>query len=101
VLVSVSAVGGLAALRSSVLAQESSPAAVRSWQQWKAESERLNREKGPVARRRVTSDEPPAVILLRDYFVNVMVAVLAIISGVFAFLVIVLWSRLRGEGEAR
>jgi len=98
VLVSSAAVGGLAALRARVLAQESSPAAVESWQRWKAESERVSREGGPVSRRPVTSDEPPALILLRDYFANVVGAVMIIISGIFGFLLIVLWSRLRGFG---
>jgi hypothetical protein len=98
VLVSAAAVGGLMALRASVLAQESSPAAIESWQRWKAESQRSSREAGPVARRPVTSNEPPGLILLRDYFAKVAGAVLVIISGIFGFLVIVLWSRLRGGG---
>jgi len=92
-------------LRSSVLSQERTPADAESWQRWKAETERLSHERGANARRAVTTDEPPALILLRDYFSNVVLAVEAIIAGAFAFLVIVLWSRLRpvdgGGGRGR
>lgn len=104
-VVSAATLGGLFLLRSNVLSQETSPAAAESWQRWKAESERISHERGPIARRAVTTDEPPALILLRDYFRNVVLAVEAIIAGVFVFLVIVLWSRLRpvdgGAGRRR
>jgi hypothetical protein len=92
---SAAALAGLALLRSNVLSQETSPAAAESWQRWKAETERISHERGPIARRAVTTDEPPALILLRDYFGNVVMAVEAIVAGVFVFLVMVFWSRLR------
>lgn len=94
VVVGAAACGGLLVLRSSVLEQESTAAASKSWKQWKAETERISREQGPLVRRPVKSDEPPALILLRDYFGNIVAAVLTILAGVLVFVVIVLWSRL-------
>ncbi len=51
-------------LRSSMLARLSTPDARADWEQWRADTAKP----GPVARREPKSTEPPALVLLRDYY---------------------------------
>lgn len=87
---------GLSVLRDKIVASESSPQGIEQWRQWKAEGERLARQ---GVRRPVKSDRPPALVLMTDYYRSVVSSVLAIITGFFLFLVLVLWSRLRTPEE--
>jgi hypothetical protein len=54
----------LGVLRASVLARLGTPAAQAEWEQWRADATKP----GPVARREPKSNEPPALVLLRDYY---------------------------------
>jgi hypothetical protein len=51
-------------LRTSMLAQLSTPEAQADWEKWRADTTKP----GPVARREPKSTEPPALVLLRDYY---------------------------------
>jgi hypothetical protein len=86
------AVFGLFRLRENIIAKESTPAAIHEWQIWQEESNRLARESG---RKPVTANEPPALILLRDHFGPILGTVAVISTGLFAFILLVLWSRIR------
>ena len=78
--------GGLVWAREAVVESLGNPAALAEWREWKAASQRLSKEPGPVARRAAKSDEPPALILMRDNFVAILVVSLLIGSFLFAFL---------------
>jgi hypothetical protein len=65
-------------VRSRVLNEAKQPQTTKDWQDWKAAVERGEASLGPVARRPLKSDEPPAVVLMRDHF-----PALAIGCGVF------------------
>ena len=64
----------------------SAPEAKQAWGEWRGETERPPEPGLPVARRPVQSDEPPALILMRDHFPVIMGVTLLIGSFLFAFL---------------
>lgn len=51
-------------LRTQMLARLSTPEAKADWEKWRADTTKP----GPVARREPKSTEPPALVLLRDYY---------------------------------
>lgn len=51
-------------LRTSMLEKLSTPDAQTDWEKWRADTTKP----GPVARREPKSTEPPALVLLRDYY---------------------------------
>ena len=55
-------------LRTSTLASLDNAGAREDWQQWKADAAKTPQYRNPVARRPPQSDEPPALILMRDHF---------------------------------
>jgi hypothetical protein len=61
-------VGGMFALKQSVMTQYSTPKSISDWQTWRADVEQQQGGKGPVERRTPKSMEPPALVLMRDYF---------------------------------
>lgn len=66
------------------------PGELPKWQQWKAETERMSKASGPVQRRPVKTDEPPSLILMRDYFgviVAVSILVVTVLFGFVAFVI--------------
>lgn len=54
--------------RQKVLSDFSTPAAVAEWQAWRNDVAQEQANPGPVARRVPKSVEPPALVLMRDYF---------------------------------
>lgn len=79
----------LAYARRQVVARLSTAKARAEWQAWKAETEKQARSPGPVKRREVRSDEPPALVLLRDHFGTMLAMSLTVASCFFVFLMIV------------
>jgi hypothetical protein len=77
-------VAALVLARGRVLATLDTPEARRQWQNWKEETQR--KSAGPIERRPARSDEPPALILLRDRFPAVVISSVLICSFLFAFL---------------
>jgi hypothetical protein len=71
-IVYVAAIAGVAAgmfvLRQRALASYGSPDAATEWQEWKQGATEMSEQPGPVRRRPPKSDEPPALILMRDHF---------------------------------
>ena len=59
--------------RRSVLDTLATPQAQAEWDHWRAAAKDLN-EHGPVQRRVPKSVEPPALVLMRDYFGTVLAA---------------------------
>lgn len=86
---------GLCAARRQVIASLDTPAAKAKWQAWKAETQRQAKQGGPVQRRAPKSDEPPLLILLRDYFPGVLGSSVLLVSCLFVFLGLVLPGALR------
>lgn len=61
-------VGGLFAVRSWALRSYDNRASREAWEAWRQETQRLEKEPGPVSRGAAKSVEPPTIVLLRDYF---------------------------------
>ena len=56
------------------------------WQQWRDAAREQNRSAGPVQRRVPKSEEPPALVLLRDHFATSWLILAILTSLVFASL---------------
>ena len=77
--------------RSSVLSNLDTAEQRESWRDYTADSRRLAESKtSPVERRAARGDEPPDIVLLRDYSGAIVATCLAIGSVLFAFLGFVL-----------
>lgn len=76
-------------VRRRMVAQLSRPESIAQWRQWRAETERQSQSPGPVQRRTAKSDEPPALVLLRDHFWAIVVTSVLMGTFLFAFLAFV------------
>ncbi|HVU85880.1 MAG TPA: hypothetical protein VHD36_01065 [Pirellulales bacterium] len=79
----------LAALRygrEMVITRMGDPESVAAWQRWAEETRRPVAPGEPVERRPVKSDEPPALVLMRDHFGSVQAVSLVIGTFLFCFL---------------
>lgn len=76
-------VGGLFVVRRNVLRDLSTPQARNDWQQWRRDVEEQQREPQVVARRVPKSEEPPALVLMRDYFVTCLIGAVMFVSLLF------------------
>jgi len=86
----------LTAVRQRVIADLSGPDAQSQWQRWRqAEAARQADPAAPVRRRAPKSNEPPALVLMRDSFPAIVAAMLVVSSLCFAFGVISLRGILR------
>src|SRR5262245_44871773 len=77
-------VGGLMQARNWALETQTTAEKKRDWEVWREEAARQAAGKGPVARKVPRSTEPPALVLLRDYFVVCAAAWLVLGSVLFA-----------------
>ncbi len=78
--------------RQQVVRVHQSPLAQQQWDEWRRAMSDQQAQPGPVLRRPVRSAEPPALVLMRDYF-GVCLAMTLVLSGV---LIAVLLMFLRG-----
>jgi hypothetical protein len=62
-------VGSMFWVRHTALTQLSAPQSIADWESWREDVRREETIPGPVQRRVPKSDEPPALVLMRDYFV--------------------------------
>jgi hypothetical protein len=77
---------GLWVARGQVLRPKEAAQARDQWQEWRSAAKDQQTEKGPVLRRVPKSEEPPTVVLLRDYFVTSSLILIVLSSAVyFAF----------------
>jgi hypothetical protein len=81
---------GMWAARRMALATFNSPAAARQWQVWRDQSSEEADPQGPVQRRPSRSPEPPALILMRDYFGVCLVFAVAISSLLYGALALMI-----------
>lgn len=88
-LVMTAVPASLAYARRHVIANLGTAQARAEWQVWKTETEKQANSPGPVKRRKVRSDEPPALVLFRDHFGAIVAMSLTVANCFFAFLMIV------------
>jgi hypothetical protein len=75
-------------LRQSVLREMATPQARQDWEKVREAARATNRGEGPVKRRVPASDEPPALVLMRDYFAVLLVGALVFGSALFVTVMI-------------
>jgi hypothetical protein len=68
VLLTAAVVWSLLSARNWALAELATPRSVEQWQEWREEVRGQQARPGPVQRRVPKSAEPPALVLMRDYF---------------------------------
>jgi hypothetical protein len=54
--------------RNSVLSTLSDPTSIADWESWRTDVRQQQANPGPVERKVPKSEEPPALVLMRDYF---------------------------------
>ena len=64
----VAVAGAMFWVRQRVVTQSATPESIADWQSWRDDVSRQQENPGPVQRRVPKSDEPPALVLMRDYF---------------------------------
>ncbi len=79
------AVWGMSEYRGRMLATFDNPKWAAEWQVWREETIRQSKEGGPVMRRPAKAEEPPMMILLRDYFVPVAGSMMLAFSIMYWF----------------
>ena len=71
------------------------PAARAEWQTWRDAAKKQTTPDGPVQRREPKSPEPPALRLMRDYFVTCELLAVVLSSALFATFAFLLRGALR------
>lgn len=69
--------------RHSAVTQLSSPKSISDWQAWREDVREQQSHPRPVERRVPKSNEPPALVLLRDYFAVLMIGALLFTSMLY------------------
>ncbi|HEY2414111.1 MAG TPA: hypothetical protein VGI40_17835 [Pirellulaceae bacterium] len=90
-------VGGVRYMRGVAIAVYGTPQAQTEWDTWREDVKELEKQPYPVKRRTPKSAEPPALVLMRDYF-GVCLAIAVVLSSVLfgTFMVMV-----RGATQSR
>jgi UPF0716 family protein affecting phage T7 exclusion len=99
-------VGGVNYMRSVALAVYGTPQAQTEWDAWREDVKELEKQPYPVKRRMPKSAEPPALVLMRDYFgvcLTIAIVLSSVLFGTFMVLVkgAVNDSRIVGQGGER
>jgi hypothetical protein len=90
VLVIACVLGGLIYARQLALSTYGSQVAQEEWDAWRDDAKKMASSDGPVRRRMPKSVEPPALVLMRDYFLVCMTIALVlctVLYGTIALLV--------------
>jgi hypothetical protein len=74
----------LLAARKWALAELATPESIRQWEAWREDVRQQEQQPGPVRRRVPKSAEPPALVLMRDYFAVSLV-------GAVLFMTLLYW----------
>ena len=75
--------GSMFWVRQTALTELSTPESLADWKAWREDVRQQQTESGPVQRRVPKSDEPPALVLMRDYFVVSVVGALLFSSVLY------------------
>ncbi|GIW94450.1 MAG: hypothetical protein KatS3mg110_2491 [Pirellulaceae bacterium] len=76
-------VSGMFYARRQALALYTTAQARQEWQEWVAEARRQEAGKGPVRRRAPQVGEPPAAVLMRDYFGTCLAGAVVLSSALY------------------
>ena len=85
-----SVVGGVSYMRGVAMAVYGTPQAQTEWDAWREDAKKLAQRPYPVKRRVPKSEEPPALVLMRDYFgvcLSVAVVLSSVLFGTFMLMV--------------
>lgn len=77
-------VWSLIAARKWALAELATPESIRQWEAWREDVRQQDKQSGPVRRRVPKTAEPPALVLMRDYFAVSLV-------GAVLFMTLLYW----------
>jgi hypothetical protein len=94
----------LLSARQWALAELAKPQSLRNWEAWRSDVRERQTQPGPVQRRVPKSMEPPALVLMRDYFEVSLAGALvfsSILFWVVAWFVTGILSSDRESGEKR
>ncbi|HEX2477182.1 MAG TPA: hypothetical protein VHK01_20670 [Lacipirellulaceae bacterium] len=80
----VTIVWSLRSARDWALAELATPESIRKWEAWREDVRQQDKQAGPVRRRVPKSAEPPALVLMRDYFAVSLV-------GAMLFMTLLYW----------
>jgi len=83
VLILCCIIAGLLFARREAIRVYGTDTARADWQQWVKEARAQEAGEGPVRRRAPSTDSPPALILMRDYFLTCLAAAIVLPSAVF------------------
>jgi hypothetical protein len=91
---------GMAIWRQNTLADMATPEAQSAWNDWRNKAAEQSGTAGPVQRTIPKSPQPPALILMRDYFVACLIGVIVPLSALYAFIAWVACGVMRQSGTA-
>jgi hypothetical protein len=83
VVILVSAVVTMFLVRKQILTKLATPEAISQWQAWREDVRRQQTEYHPVERRVPKSEEPPALLLMRDHFVVSLFGAVLFITALY------------------
>ena len=90
-------VGGMNYMRSVALAVYGTPQAQTEWDTWRKDVKELEKQPYPVKRRMPKSAEPPALVLMRDYFGVCLTIAIVLSSVLFGTFMVLVRGAMRGE----
>jgi hypothetical protein len=80
IIMIVAIVWSLRSARDWALTELATPEAMREWEAWREDERQQDDRAGPVRRRVPKSAEPPALVLMRDYFAVSLVGAVVFMS---------------------
>ena len=90
--------GSVIYFRAQLLSVYGTPAAQHDWNEWRDDAKKRATGAGPVKQRVPKSAEPPALVLMRDYFAACLGLALLLSSVLFATFMFFLRGVLSGRG---
>jgi hypothetical protein len=88
VVVIACVLGGLIYARQLALSTYGSQVAQEEWDAWRDDAKKMASSDGPVRRRMPKSVEPPALVLMRDYFLVCMTIALVLCTVLYGTIVL-------------
>lgn len=86
ILLLATTIAALLALRSNIVSEMGTPTAEAQWNRWRAEAAKEDGSTGPVQRTVPKSNQPPLLILMRDYFAASLIGLLLPLSALYWFI---------------